>query len=68
MSLFEKKSEARLHIPALRSLKGCEKIAGIAGLTDESVCPTLVRKGLRSCGAGAFACQPISSRSGGRAE
>jgi hypothetical protein len=31
-------------------------------LTDESVCPTLVRKGLRYCGAGAFACQPIFSR------
>ena len=28
-----------------------------AGLTDESVCPTLMRNGLRSCGAGAFACQ-----------
>ena len=27
----------------------------IAVLTDESVCPTLVRKGLRFCGAGAFA-------------
>jgi hypothetical protein len=31
-------------------------------LTDGSVCPTLVRKGLRYCGAGAFACQPIFSR------
>src|SRR6202051_4108538 len=29
-----------------------------AGLTEESVCPTLVRKGV-GCGAGAFACQPI---------
>jgi hypothetical protein len=37
---------------------------GSAGLTDESVCPTFVRKGLRFCGAGAFACQPISSQSG----
>ena len=33
-----------------------------AGLTDESVCPTLVRKGLRSCGAGASACQPRFSQ------
>jgi hypothetical protein len=33
------------------------------GLTDGSVCPTLVRKALRLCGAGAFACQPIFSRS-----
>jgi hypothetical protein len=35
-------------------------------LTDESVCPTLARMGLRFCGAGAFACQPISSQSGER--
>src|ERR1039458_1998331 len=34
-----------------------ETIAEIAGLTDENVCPTLARKGLRYCGAGAFACQ-----------
>jgi len=34
----------------------------IEGLTDESVCPTLLRKGLRLCGAGAFACQPILSQ------
>ena len=33
-----------------------------AGLTDGSVCPTLVRKGLRSCGAGASACQPSFSQ------
>jgi len=33
--------------------------AEIAGLTDESVCPTLVRKRLRFGGAGAFACQPV---------
>src|ERR1017187_6262280 len=45
-----------------RSLRSCEKIAEIAGLTDESVCPTLVREGLRFCGAGAFACQPIFSQ------
>ena len=49
-------------MPALPSLRIREKIAGIAGLTDESVCPTLVHHGLRSCGAGAFACQPILSR------
>src|ERR1035437_1978201 len=30
----------------------------LAGLTGESACPTLMRKGLSSCGAGAFACQP----------
>jgi retron-type reverse transcriptase len=36
----------------------------VCGLTDGSVCPTLARKGMRSCGAGAFACQPISSQSG----
>jgi hypothetical protein len=34
----------------------------IAMLTDESVCPTLMCKGLRFCGAGAFACQPIFSQ------
>src|ERR1022692_3197991 len=45
-----------------RSLRSREKIAEIAGLTDESVCPTLVRKGLGFCGAGAFACQPILSQ------
>jgi len=28
------------------------------GLTDESVCPTLTRNGVRFRGAGAFACQP----------
>ena len=31
------------------------RLAEIAGLTDESVCPTLGRKRLRFCGAGAFA-------------
>src|ERR1017187_217961 len=31
-------------------------------MTDESVCPTLVRKSLRPGGAGAFPCQPILSR------
>src|ERR1035438_8849666 len=44
-----------------RWLRRREKNASIAGLTDESVCPTLVLKGLRFCGAGAFACQPILS-------
>jgi hypothetical protein len=33
----------------------------IARLTDGSVCPTLLRKRFRLCGAGAFACQPIFS-------
>src|ERR1019366_6489418 len=37
-----------------RLLRTCEKIAEMAGLTDESVCPT--------CGAGAFACQPSLSQ------
>ena len=46
-------------VSANRSLRSCKEIAETAGLTDESVCPTLVRKGLCSCGAGAFACQPI---------
>src|ERR1035438_6579598 len=45
--------------PSGRSLRSCERIAEIAGLTDESVCPTLVHKGLRFCGAGAFASPPI---------
>src|ERR1017187_9502150 len=45
-----------------RWLRRREKNASIAGLTDESVCPTLVLKGLRFCGAGAFACQPILSQ------
>jgi DNA repair protein RecN (Recombination protein N) len=35
---------------------------GTAVLTDESVCPTLVRKGSSLGGAGAFACQPVFSR------
>ena len=30
--------------------RSCEKLAEIAVLTDESVCPTLVRTGLRFCG------------------
>src|ERR1039457_3054960 len=29
--------------------RSCESIFEIDGLTDESVCPTLVRKGLRCC-------------------
>ena len=44
------------------TVRSCEKIAEIAGLTDESVCPTLPRKRLRFCGAGAFATQPIVSQ------
>src|ERR1039458_10775320 len=32
-------------------------VATPGGLTDESVCPTLARKRLRLCGAGASACQ-----------
>src|ERR1035437_429165 len=42
-------------IPSSRSL--------LAVLTDESVCPTLLRRCLRLCGAGASACQPIRFRS-----
>src|ERR1035437_4728131 len=37
-----------------RLVRSCERIAGIAVLTVDSVCPTLVHKDLRSCGAGAF--------------
>src|SRR6202453_2981726 len=44
------------------TVRSWERIAEIAGLTDESVCPTLARIGLRFCGAGAFACQPIVSQ------
>ena len=33
-----------------------------AGLTDESVCPTLLSKDSQTRGAGAFACQPVSSQ------
>ena len=40
----------------------CEEIGRTAGLTDESVCPTLWSKDFHPCGAGAFACQPISSQ------
>ena len=40
----------------------CDGIAEIAELTDESVCPTLVRKGLRHGRAGAFAGEPILSQ------
>ena len=34
----------------------------MVGLTDESVCLTLLPKDLQARGAGAFACQPIFSR------
>src|ERR1039457_963740 len=40
-------------------MRSCEKIGMIAGLADESVCPTLTCNGLHPGGAGAFACQPI---------
>jgi para-nitrobenzyl esterase len=39
-----------------------KRIAEFAGLTGGSACPTLMRKALCSCGAGAFACQPILLR------
>src|ERR1035437_3620768 len=48
-------------VPEAAALRSREEIAGIAMLTDESVCPTLGPKSLRSCGAGAFACQPVFS-------
>src|ERR1035437_6848664 len=48
--------------PRGRPVRSCNNIAEIAGLTDESVCPTLVRQTVRFCGAGAFACQPILLR------
>jgi hypothetical protein len=44
------------------TMSAAEKAAEIAGLTDESVCPTSARKGFAFCGAGAFACQPILSQ------
>jgi len=44
------------------TVRSREKITEVGGLTDGSVCPTLVRKGWRLGGAGAFACQPIFSR------
>jgi hypothetical protein len=44
------------------TVSSCEIIAQIAGLTDESVCPTFASMGLRFRGAGAFACQPIVSQ------
>ena len=40
---------------AAATVRSCEKTAETPRLTDESVYPTLVRKGLRFCGAGAFA-------------
>jgi hypothetical protein len=43
-------------------LRSCEEIGRTAGLTDESVCPTLHSKDLQRGGAGASACQPISSQ------
>src|ERR1035437_8215517 len=46
---------AEIAVAAIR-----EAIGEAAVLTDESVCPTFVRQGLRFCGAGACACQPIS--------
>ena len=50
--------------PGLReaaTVRRYERFAEIAGLTDESVCPTLARISLRFCGAGAFACQELFS-------
>jgi hypothetical protein len=44
------------------TVRTCEKIVSISGLTDESVCPTLMRRSLRLGGAGASACQPFLSR------
>jgi hypothetical protein len=37
----------------------------IVGLTDESVCPTVLSKDFQPCGAGAFACQPFFALSQG---
>jgi formate hydrogenlyase transcriptional activator len=45
-----------------RVLRSREKIGMSADLADESVCPTVTHKDLRSSGAGAFACEPIPSR------
>jgi hypothetical protein len=45
-----------------RDQRAGEKIDAITGLADESVCPTLVSKGLGFGGAGALACQPIFSQ------
>jgi hypothetical protein len=39
-----------------------KKSGWIAGLADESVCPTLTCNGLHPRGASAFACQPIFSQ------
>jgi hypothetical protein len=39
-----------------------EMVGRTAGLTDESVCSTLLSKDFHPCGAGAFACQPFFSR------
>src|ERR1017187_3858381 len=39
-----------------------EIVARMVGLTDESVCPTLLPKDVQSRGAGAFACHSIFSR------
>src|SRR4249920_2982496 len=50
---------ARIGAATVRSR---EKIGSISRLTDESVCPTLMRKRLRFGGAGASACQPIFSQ------
>src|SRR5580693_817870 len=55
-------SGAKSRVNQAVRVRSCEKIAEIARLTDESVCPTLARIGLRFCRAGAFACQPIVSR------
>ena len=44
------------------TVRSCEKIATITELAGESACPTLLLKTLETCGAGAFACQPIFSR------
>src|ERR1035438_4876662 len=43
-------------------MRSREKMATITELAGESACPTLLLKTLETCGAGAFACQPILSR------
>jgi len=48
-------------LPETTSSEAVKKSAGLAGLTDESVLSHIAFEGLQRGGAGASACQPISS-------
>jgi len=50
------------HVLPDRLLRSCKRIVGTAGLTDESVCPTLARIGLRLWGQSPSPANRLSHR------